>query len=70
MAIQIVALNGMLNIESDDIIYSNIKQMYKDNINGHALQLSEELEPNRKEILNICADIASNIYKLEEIVKK
>ena len=58
---------GMINIDSKDISYSNIKNMYQIG-NGYGLQLSEKLEHSRAEIIDICAEIAKKIYILHDII--
>ena len=67
--ITIIVNSGMVNIDDDDIAYANIQNLYK---NGHGcgLQLNEELEPLREEILNYCNLISSSIYKLQEKIEE
>lgn len=49
-----------IDIDSKDIRYSNIKDMYTTG-NGHGLQCSEEL--NFENVQRLCAEISTAIYK-------
>lgn len=49
-----------IDIENEDINYSNIKDMYKTG-NGHGLQCSEDL--NFENVQRLCAEISTAIYK-------
>jgi hypothetical protein len=49
-----------IDIDSKDIRYGNIKDMYKTG-NGHGLQCSEDL--NFKNVQTLCAEISTAIYK-------
>ena len=75
---KITSRKGMVNIDSEDLAYSNIRGMYQTD-DGHGLglteapasaerQLTEELEVKRKEIMTACAEIATSIYKLQDIL--
>ena len=69
--LHITAQNGMLNIDTDDISYSNIRNMYvaeNEDTNGHGLQLSESLETQQKQIATICSSIADKIYELQDLL--
>ena len=69
--LRITAQNGMLNIDTDDISYSNIRNMYvvkNEDTNGHGLQLSESLESQREQIATICSSIADKIYELQDLL--
>jgi len=57
----------MVNIDNDDIAYANIRDMYLSG-DGHGLQLSERLEHKRGEIIDICGEIASKVYELQDII--
>ena len=64
---KITAQHGMVSIDSDEIVFSSIKDMYKTG-HGYGLQLSERLEPKRKLITEICNEIAEQIYELQDIL--
>ena len=64
---KITAQRGMVNIDTDEISFGNIKDMYKTG-DGYGLQLSERLEPKRKLITEICNEIAKKIYELQDIL--
>jgi len=55
----------MVNIESPDIFYGNIRNCYTTG-NGHGLQLAEGFEENREKIGAICDRIADAIYELND----
>jgi len=57
----------MVNIDSSDIAYSNIKGMYK-NGDGIGLQLNEKA--NRTRISAVCNGIADKLYQLEELLNE
>lgn len=63
---KITVYKGMVNIDSKNIAYANIRNMYKSG-NGHGLQLSETLESKRAEILELCQAIADLSYAIFEI---
>ncbi|HEY0563709.1 MAG TPA: hypothetical protein VGD04_10300 [Methylophilus sp.] len=58
---------GMVNIESKNISYGNIRNMYKENRNGAGIQLAPELESKRDDISDVCDKIASLFYQLEDL---
>lgn len=58
---------GMVNIETDNLTYSNIKNMYTENRNGAGLQISENLNDKRDDIGEICDKIANLIYQLNDL---
>jgi len=64
---KISAFDGMVNIDGDNIAYSNIREMYNSG-NGCGIQLSKEIEGKREIILTICDEIADRIYKLQDIL--
>lgn len=64
---KITIQKDMVNIDSPEISYGNIRDMYITG-NGNGLQLTERLEHKHREIINICAEIASKIYKLQDII--
>ena len=64
---RITTQKGMINIDSPDIFYGNIRDMYSTGI-GNGLQLSENLEHKRGEIINLCSQIAEKIYELQDIL--
>jgi len=57
----------MVNIDSSDIAYSNIKCMYK---NGDSMGLQINEKANRTRILVVCNDIANKLYQLEELLNE
>jgi len=59
---------GMVNIDSDNIAYANIKDMYKDG-NGAGLQVNLSEKGNKKSVLKICDEIAGLFYTLEQHLK-
>jgi len=65
--IKVTCHKGMVNIDSDNIAYSNIKNMYK-NSDGIGLQLNEKT--NRDKITAVCNDIADKLYQLEELLNE
>lgn len=64
---RIIVQEGMININNDDIAYSNIRNMYVTG-NGNGLQISKRLEHKRGEIIDICSEIADKIYELQDIL--
>ena len=64
---RITIQSGMVNIDSPDISYGNIRNMYTTG-NGNGLQITERIEHKRGEITDICAEIADLIYDLQDIV--
>lgn len=64
---KITTQKGMLNINGPEIAYGNIRDMYITG-NGNGLQLSERLEHKRGEIIDICAEIADKVYKLQDVM--
>lgn len=66
--LKITVYEGMVNIDSENIAYGNIRSMYKSG-NGHGLQLSETLESKRAEILELCQAIADLSYAIFELDK-
>lgn len=69
MIVLITAQSGMVNIDNQHIAYGNIRNMYKTG-DGNGLQIEAKLEYKRKEILDICGEIADKIYKLQDILKE
>lgn len=67
LVMRITTQSGMVNIDNDDIAYSNIRNMYTTG-DGVGLQLSELLEHKRGEIIDMCAEIAGSIYELQDIL--
>lgn len=67
--ILITAQSGMVNIDSHLMAYANLRDMYETG-DGNGLQLSAKLEHKRKEIINICGEIADKIYELQDIFKE
>lgn len=59
--------NGMVNIDSDDISYANIKGLYKKG-DGFGLQLNNE--EKRLKIEEACHLIAQHLYELETLLKQ
>ena len=64
---RITTQKGMINIDSSEICYGNIRGMYNTG-NGNGLQLSQNLEHKRGEIIDICSQIAEKIYELQDIL--
>jgi len=64
MEIDITCIDSMVNIDSSDIAYANIKGMYETG-DGVGLQLSEHCEPARELIESLCNVIASLHYEKE-----
>jgi hypothetical protein len=64
---KITVHQDMVNIDSDNIAYANIKDMYTTG-NGSGLQINEEHEIYCLEIQNTCDRIAQEIYNLQEIL--
>ena len=60
--------DGMVNIDSDKISYSNIRGMYKGGLcDGSGLQVGEEMSKERMEkIQAICDSIAKKLYELDD----
>lgn len=52
--------------DNEDFTYGIIFNMYKDNIPGHGLQLSEELEKNRDLITEMCSKISQIVYETKK----
>jgi hypothetical protein len=67
LVMRIITQKGMVNIDSDEIAYSNIRDMYTAG-DGHGLQLSERLEHKRGELIDICSEISDRIYILQDIL--
>lgn len=63
----IISQCGMVNIDGPGIAYSNVRGLYTDG-HGHGLQLDKEYK--RKEILDICNEIADQVYALTVIMNK
>lgn len=68
MLVKVTAQKGMVNIDSDELAYSDICGMYGDN-NGCGLQISERLEHKRGELLDILAQIADKVYELQGAIE-
>ena len=60
---------GMLNIDTENMLYANIRNMYQNGKNGAGIQLSESLDNKRDDITDICDKIANLIYRLYDIDK-
>lgn len=61
-----VVHDGMVNIDSDQVAYSNIRGMYK-NSNGSGIQFSSEMSKERsRKIQSLCDSIARQMYELED----
>lgn len=58
---------GMVDISAPGMEYGNIMGMYQ-NGDAHGLQINEELEPQRREIIDLCDSIAGKIYELQSLV--
>lgn len=69
MTIRVTHENGMTNIDCSSISYGNIKHMYTTG-DGHGLQLNQNQEHKRGEILDICAKISDALQELEEVLKR
>lgn len=66
---RIQVFDGMVSIDDESMSYSNINNMYKTG-SGHGLQLSNEQEHKRGEVLYICGSISEKIYELQDILKR
>ena len=64
---RVVIQDNMVDIDGNKIIYADIRNMYE-NGNGCGLQLTEDVEYKRNEILDLCGEIAERLYKLHDIV--
>jgi hypothetical protein len=64
---RVVLFKGMVNIDSDNFQYGNIRNMYTENRNGAGLQLDTKLEDRRDDINEICDKIANLLYQLSDI---
>ena len=62
---KILITNEMVDINSESISYSNIRNLYVAG-NGYSLQLTEDLESKRFEITNMCNQISEKIYELQK----
>lgn len=69
MNIKVLVDMGMVNIDTDDFAYANIRNMYKGNRNGAGIQLSERLETNRDDITETCDQLSKLLYKLDDLLK-
>jgi hypothetical protein len=61
--------SGMVNVDSKEFAYANIRNIYKDGA-GSGLQLNENLEHKRGELLDILNDISDKFYALEDALKR
>lgn len=57
--------DGMVNIDSDNLSYANIRGLYK-NGDGHGLQLNDEAK--RKEAEKLCISITDKLYALNQLM--
>jgi len=64
---KITVQNGIVKIETGSIAYANVQDMYQFG-SGQGLQISENLEHKRGEIISLCGDIADKIYELKRII--
>lgn len=67
--IKISHYKNMANIDSHEIAYGNIRYMYLTG-NGCWLQLEENLEPHREEILKLCGSISDSLYRLQDLIEE
>jgi hypothetical protein len=66
LVMRVTIHGGMVKIDSEKMMYANIRNMYV-NGNGSGLQLIEDIEHKRGEIVDLCAQIADSLYQLEDI---
>jgi hypothetical protein len=59
--------DGIVNIDTVNFNYANIRNMYSENRNGAGMQLSPSLESSREIIGEICDKIAALIYQLTDL---
>jgi prefoldin subunit 5 len=60
--------DGIVDIESEKFSYTNIRNMYKENINGAGIQVSDDIKDQLDDLNECCDAISKNIYKLQDIV--
>lgn len=65
--LKVTAHNGMVDITGNGISYGNIAKMYK-NGHGHGLQVDENLEQKREQIMRLCDEVSEKIYALQSLV--
>ena len=63
--ITVVHQDGMVNIDSDNLAYANIRGMYKSG-DAHGLQLNDESK--RAEAEKLCVNIADSLYALSRLI--
>jgi hypothetical protein len=68
IVMRVIVMKNMVAITGDNIAYSHIAGLYKDG-HGHGLQINEEDEQFRDEILKLCDGIAENIHALRVILE-
>lgn len=61
--------NGMVTINSNDLDYSNIRNMYTENRSGYGIQVSESVESKSDRILHKCTEITNLLYELNDILE-
>lgn len=62
--------DGTFDIQTKNITYMNIRNMYKHGKNGAGMQISPELDDHRDEVNEICDKVATLIYQLQDIEKQ
>lgn len=67
MFIKVSCYDGMVNIDSEDFLYSSIKNMYKGNVDGIGIQVNDYSEEER--IVKMCNKITDIVREFEEGLK-
>jgi len=66
LTIRLLDKGAMVDIKGDDILYGNIKGMYKNGVNGSGCQVSKGI--NVDEVHKLCDEISRKVYKLDELL--
>ena len=67
--IKINIIKGSVSIESDDLYYANIRDMYKP-ADGYSLGVKETLRNCKGEINDLCAGISDLIYQMQDVLRR
>jgi hypothetical protein len=68
MHIKITHIARTVSIDTENLIYTNFKDLYLEG-NGCGLQVKTELEHKRDKIMSLCNEISSKIYELDDMLK-
>lgn len=72
--LKIIVMDCMVNIDSEDLSYGNIQNMYNGHdsnfTDGHGIQLNPLIESKERELLELCDTISSSIYKITAILNR